>query len=217
MICTMFTRLNPDPPVIAGLVLILIVSLVLQGCQSEQISEPEPIGQVVQSMGFPVVNRNNQRYILAAQSIIYASDIFDTDDSSMLQFSLPNTTVVTVGKKSHLSLHDHIQNTNSFSTNLTLTKGTVRIVTDEQGKVELRTPIAITELQGGDMYASFRSNNLEIMLAAEGNLSVRNDDGSVLIDAAQSGTTVIAGSAPQAPYNLSLAKLQRAINAITIQ
>jgi hypothetical protein len=217
MICTMFTRLNPDLFVRAGLILILASILVLPGCQSEQISEPQPIGQVIQSMGFPVVYRNNQQYILAPQSIIYASDIFDTNDSSMVLFSLRNLTKVTLGKKSRLSLRSHIQNGDSFSTILTLAKGTVRIITDEQAEVELRTPLAVAELQGGDMYAKFRSNTLEIMLAEQGYVSIKNDDGNVLIDTPLSGTTVIAGSAPQTPYKLPLPKLERAIKGITIK
>ena len=217
MICTMFTRLNPDLFVRAGLILILAPILVLPGCQSEQISEPEPIGHVIQSMGFPVVYRNNQQYILAPQSIIYTGDIFDTNDSSMVLFSLRNLTKVTLGKKSHLSLRSHIQNGDSFSTILTLTKGTVRIITDEQAEVELRTPLAVAELQGGDVYAKFRSNTLEIMLAEQGYVSIKNDDGNVLIDTPLSGTTVIAGSAPQTPYKIPLPKLERAIKGITIK
>ena len=211
----MSNRKEPSSLTTRGLIIALV--LTLSGCQSAPILEPEPIGQVSRSIGFPVVNRNNQKYILAPQSIIYASDIFDTNESSMVEISLQDNTIITAGNRSHFSLHDHIQNGDSFLTSLTLTKGSIRAIISTKGSLELRTPLAVAQLESGDMYASFRSNTLEIMVAERGTVTVRNDDGSVSIFAPRSGTTVIAGSAPQAPYELPLSKLERAIKSITIK
>jgi len=211
----MSSRQKPKSFTIAGF--LMSSALILSGCQSEPILEPESIGQVSRSVGFPVVNRNNQKYILAPQSIIYASDIFDTDDSSMIEILLQNNTIIIAGKRSHFSLHDHILTGDYSATSLTLTKGTIRAITNSKGSLELKTPLAVAQLESGDMYASFRSNTLEIMVAERGTVTVSNDDGDVSINTPRSGTTVIAGSAPQVPYELSRSKLERAINGITIK
>lgn len=213
MICMKSSRLNPRLFITAGLMAILA----LPGCQVEQILEPEPIGQVSKSIGFPVVNRNNQKYILAPQSSIYASDIFDTDGSSMVEISLTDNTVITASYKSHFSLHSHVQHGNSFTTHLTLTRGSLKVATSQLGDLELKTPLAVAQLQGGEMFVSFKSNTLEIILPEGGSVTVRNDHGDVSINSSRYGTTVIAGSAPQNPYELPLSRIERAIDKMTIQ
>ncbi|MCZ6501976.1 MAG: FecR domain-containing protein [Gammaproteobacteria bacterium] len=200
--------------------LILVVSscLLLMGCQSEQvISEPLVIGYVTNSQGFPVVNRNNQKYILARQSKIYAADIFDTNKLAKVEISLLDNTIITLGQRSHFVLHRFVQDDDSSSTRLTLTKGTLLTKMDNQGSLELQTPVAVIQLQGANIYASYAANMLEITMANDGTMVVSNDDGEVTIDAANLGTTVIAGSAPQTPYSWTLRKLQRVIEEITIQ
>lgn len=200
--------------------LFLVVSscLLLMGCQSEQvISEPLVIGYVTNSQGFPVVNRNNQKYILARQSKIYAADIFDTNKLAKVEISLLDNTIITLGQRSHFVLHRFVQDDDSSSTRLTLTKGTLLTKMDNQGSLELQTPVAVIQLQGANIYASYAANMLEITMANDGTMVVSNDDGEVTIDAANLGTTVIAGSAPQTPYSWTLRKLQRVIEEITIQ
>ncbi len=200
--------------------LFLVVStcLLLMGCQSEQvISEPFAIGYVTSSQGFPVVNRNNQKYILARQSKIYTADIFDTNKLSKVEISLLDNTIITLGQRSHFVLHHFIQNDDSSSTRLTLTKGTLLTKMDDPGSLELQTPLAVIQLRGADIYASFAANMLEVAMTNDGTMVVSNDDGEVTINAANFGTTVIAGSAPQTPYSWTLRKLQRVIEEIAIQ
>ena len=200
--------------------LFIIVStyLLLMGCQSEQvISEPLVIGYVTNSQGFPVVNRNNQKYILARQSKIYLADIFDTNKSSKVEISLLDNTIITLGQRSHSVLHRFVQDDDSSSTRLTLTKGTLLTKMDNPGSLELQTPLAVIQLQGANIYARFAASMLEVALTNDGTMVVSNDDGQVTIDTANLGTTVIAGSAPQTPYSWTLRKLQRVIEEITIQ
>jgi FecR protein len=182
------------------------------GCQTESVVvEPLVIGYVTNSNGFPVVNRNNQKYILARQSKIYAADIFDTNTSSKVEISLLDDTVITLGQRSHFVLHHFLRDGNSSSTRLTLTKGTLLTKIGYPGSLELQTPLAIVQLQGADIYASFLANTLEVAMTNNGTMVVSNDDGEVTIDTANFGTRVIAGSAPQTPHSWTLRRLQRVI------
>ncbi len=197
---------------------LLLGILLLVGCQSEQkSSEPVSIGYVSKSLGFPVVNRYNQKYILARQSRIYPADIFDTDESSMVEITFLDESRITITQKSHLVLHNYVSAKKSSSMDLNLTKGTMRADLNSRMRLKLRTPLAVAQLKGGGSYARFASNALEIVMLESGNMKVTNDDGEVAINTKSYGTTVVAGSAPQTPYLWSNRRLRRVILATTVQ
>jgi hypothetical protein len=200
----------------AGMLLAL-GSFLLTGCQSVEIIEPVAIGYVSNSLGFPVVNRNNHRYILARQSQIYPADIFDTDGSSMIEMTLLDQTIITIAKNSHVVLHNYLGDDNSSSMDLNLGKGAIRADLNARCELELRTPIAVAHLQGGISYAGSVSNTMEIVMLKSGSMEVNNDNGEVEIRTAGYGTTVISGSAPQAPYAWTERRLLRATQATTVQ
>lgn len=197
---------------------LLLGILLLVGCQSEQkSSEPVSIGYVSDSLGFPMVNRNNQKYILARQSRIYPADIFDTDESSMIEITFSDESTITITQKSHLVLHNYANGNKSSSMDLNLTKGSMRADLKSKMRLKLHTPLAVVRLKGGSSYARFASNALEIVMLESGNMKVSNDDGEVAINTKSYGTTVVAGSAPQTPYFWSDRRLRRVILATTVQ
>jgi|TARA_B100001964_G_scaffold244474_1_gene326063 hypothetical protein len=188
------------------------------GCQTTSVtSEPPVIGYVTRTEGFPVVNRNNQEYILARQSKIYEDDIFDTNKSSKLEISLADNTVISLGLRSHLVLHRFLMKENLSSTRLTLTKGALLTKMTRPASLELQTPLAAIRLQEAGVYASFMANRLEAVMTSPGNMVVSNDDGEAVASAAGFGTTVIAGSAPQAPLSWTPRRLQRVLRETTVQ
>ncbi len=188
---------------------LLTTYLLIVSCQTpEELTEPMVIGQVSSSVGYPVVNRNNQKYILARKSTIYPSDIFDTDETSMVRMTLLDGTSITIGPHSHLMLQNFTPQTETVAT---LTKGVLLIRTAEKNQLALRTPLALVRLNAGELYAGFAANTLEVTLLADGNMTTSNDDGAVTINASGLGTTVIAGSAPQSPYAWSISRMQKAL------
>ncbi len=191
--------------------------ILLGGCQSAMISEPVTIGYVSNSLGFPVVNRNNHQYILARQSLIYPTDVFDTDGSSMIEITLLDGTLITIAKKSHVVLHNFVGDENSSFMDLNIAKGAMRAELNSNCKLELRTALAVVHLEGGSSYARYVSNRLEIVMLESGNMEVSNDDGEVVVETASYGTTVFAGSAPQAPSLWTERRLNRAIQSTTVK
>lgn len=204
---------NPNFMLVAG------TCLLLMGCQSEQtISEPLLIGYVTNSQGFPVVNRNNQKYILARQSKIYAADVFDTNKSSKVEISLRDNTIITLGQRTHLVLHRFLLNGDSSSIRLTLSKGTLFVKLNDSGSLELQTPLAVIQLQDANIiYVSFAANVLEVVMTKDGTMMVSNDDGEVTINSTNFGTRVIAGSAPQTPFAWTRRRLQRLIEETSVK
>ena len=198
-------------------ILLTLGSFLLTGCESVEIIEPVTIGYVSNSLGFPVVNRNNHRYILARQSRIYPADIFDTDGSSMIEITLLDQTMITIAKKSHVVLHSYLGDDNSSSMDLNLGRGAIRADLNPGCEMELRTPIAVAHLQGGTSYARTVSNTMEIVILKSGSMAVSNDNGEVAIRTEGYGTTVIAGSAPQSPYAWTERRMRRATQVTTVK
>ena len=196
--------------------LLALGSFLTAGCESVEMIDPVTIGYVTNSLGFPVVTRDNHRYILARQSRIYPADIFDTDESSMIEIAFLDQTIITIARKSHVVLHNYLGDAKSSSMDLNLGKGAIHADLNSRCELELRTPIAVARLQGGISYASSVSNTMEIVMLQSGSMEVSNDNGEVEISSAGYGTTVIAGSAPQTPYAWTERKLSRTTEVITV-
>jgi hypothetical protein len=197
--------------------LLALGSFLITGCESVEIVDPVTIGYVSNSLGFPVVTRDNHQYILARQSRIYPADIFDTDGSSMIEMTLLDQTTITIARKSHVVLHNYLGNAKSSAMDLNLGKGAIRADLNPGCELELRTPIAVARLQGGISYASSVSNTMEIVMLQSGSMEVSNDNGEVEISSAGYGTTVIAGSAPQTPYAWTERRLSRTTEVTTVK
>lgn len=204
------------PSTIVSRLALASLIVILGGCQSRVIHEPVPIGYVSESLGFPVVNRNNRQYILARQSRIYTSDIFDTDATSMVEVTFLDESVITIARKSHLVLHQYLSDSDSTSMNLNLTKGTIRAVLNSRSELIIGTPLASVQLSGGGSFARFAANTLEIVMLGNGKLQVSNDDGDVAINRPNYGTTVIAGSAPRSPVLWTQSRLRKAFQVTNI-
>jgi len=199
-----------------SLVLLAGICFLFTGCQGEQLtSEPVVVGYVTNSNGFAMVNRDNQKYILARQSRIYVADIFYTDKSSRLEMTLLDNTIISLGYRSHLVLNRFVPGKTS-STGLTLVKGALQTRMGTPGNLELQTPLAVVQLRGADIYASFVSGILEVAMTNNGIVMVSNDNGEVTINRTDFGTNVIAGSAPGTPFAWAPRRLQRVIEDTTV-
>lgn len=168
-------------------------------------------------MGFPVVNRNNREYILAQQSKVYPSDIFDTNGTSIVEITLLDNTQISIGIKTHFVLHNLHQNGQATTIELNLGKGTMQTILKDQQTLELGTPLATVVVKGGGFYARYAASTLEIVMLEEGAMKVSNGNGNANINSPSHGTTVIAGSAPQIPTLWSNRKIQRLIKQTFIE
>ena len=188
---------------------VLVLLAVLSGCSftHDDFTAPEPIGRVIAANGFPVVIRNNQRYILAAQSEIYLSDIINSNDESRVEILLTDGELIAVGPESHLVLHE--------SNRLTLTRGSVFISVVENSRLRLGTSLAALTLKTGSMLAMLNARTLETCLIS-GDLTVSNDNGETELLNPVTGASVIAGSAPQTPVNWGERRLERGISNIRV-
>ncbi len=196
--------------------LTLACIILLTACESLPESEPDTIGHVTNAAGFPVVNRNNQEYILARQSDIYPADIFDTDEKSMVEMTFADSATITLSTKSHLVLHHFDGGGDLHSMDLNLTKGTLRARLPHHLQLELRTPLGYARLSGGEFLARIVNNTLEVVMLDGRSLIVGNRSGEVILDKPGLGTTVIAGSAPQSTYLWSSHKLRQVEETIII-
>jgi hypothetical protein len=196
--------------------LLALGSFLTAGCESVEMIDPVTIGYVSNSLGFPSVTRDNHRYILARQSRIYPADIFDTDGSSMIEITFLDQSIITIARTSHVVLHKYVGDAKSSAMDLNLGKGAIRADLSSGCELELRTPIAVARLQGGMSYASSASNTMEMVMLRSGKMEVSNDNGEVEISTAGYGATVIAGSAPQAPYGWTERRLSRTTEVTTV-
>ena len=188
---------------------ILLLVTLLTGCSSPapQYNGPVSIGIITKSMGFPTVVRKNQTYILAVQARIYEGDIVKTDNGSMLNIQMSDETVFLLGSNSHFVLHSYKYTPHSWApiARLSLTNGTLRTTTGnimkkKRTSFEIKTTLAVIDVVSGDFWVGYLGENtLEVALADGAGIYVFNDSGSVNIDNAGYGTSIIGDSAPQTP------------------
>ncbi len=198
---------------IRNLALLFALSILSAGCGNTPLVEPSDpaIGAVIRSTGYPGVSRHNQKYILAQRSLIHAGDIFTTDGSSRVEINLNDDTQVLIGEDSHVLLHRISPEGSSSLTRLNLTRGQLRSTPGTGSRLVLGTPLAKIELASGAVIARYEPNRLEVVLTSPGELTVTNSHGGATIRTRGTGTTVIAGSAPQPPVMWTESRLQRAI------
>ena len=134
----------------------------------------------------------------------------------MIEITFLDQTKITIARKSHVVLHNYLGDAKSSTMDLNLGTGAIRAHLSAGCELELRTPIAAARLQGGMSYASSASNTMEIVMLQSGNMEVSNDNGEVEIRTAGYGVTVIAGSAPQAPYEWTERRLSRTTEVTTV-
>jgi hypothetical protein len=231
-------RLLPIP------VSIILVMLPLVSCRSSNpISEPQPIGVVTATSGFPAISRNSMNYIIGVQSKIYQGDIVDTDEYSRVHISLNDGTVLQLGGNSHLVLnrfsythgffYRHIykymigNSSNSQDpapkANLTLTSGSLKTTASAamqswRASLLVRTPIAQVDIRGQDSWVGLDAtdSSLQVTMLHGRWVAVENSHGETRLNQSGMGVTVGASTAPQVARQWSDRQLTAALQGTAI-
>lgn len=175
------------------------------------------IGLVTQSAGYPSVVRNNRSYILARESRIYATDVLDTDEKSMLQIRMIDNTLITLAKDSHVVIHRYLQKADTAKIEATLTKGAIRATRkhdiDNNIEILFSTPIATIRSFSHDFWASFGDRTLDVIMIKGKEMEVSNRSGERQVTQPNYGIKVTAGSGPQEPVLWNDARISNALSS----
>lgn len=197
--------------------LLCFLPLLLAGCVNKAIPVTTEIGLVTESIGYPSVVRNNRSYILARESRIYATDVLDTDEESMLQIRMIDDTLITLAKDSHVVIHRYLQKADAAKIEATLTKGAIRATrehdVDNNIEILFSTPIAAIRSFSHDFWASFRDRTLDVIMIKGTEMEVSNRSGERQVIQPSYGIKVTAGSGPQEPILWNDARISNAISS----
>lgn len=192
-------RLPGPLTIVTGLVL-----LTSMACTTPTVVLTGEIGIVTAAVGFPSVVRNNQKYILARESRIYAGDILDTDPDSRVRIRLVDQTHLILGNNSHLVFHNYSQKLDATWADIraALTKGAVRTTrpaTGGGGEFVISTPLATVTSISQDFWAGyiFDDRTLDVTILSGKHILVSNRDGTSQLNQPGFGINVISGAAPR--------------------
>lgn len=201
--------------------LLCFLPLILMGCINKAIPVTTEIGLVTESTGYPSVVRNNRSYILARESRIYATDVLDTDEDSMLQIRMIDDALITLAKDSHVVIHRYLQKTDAVRIEATLTKGAIRATRqqDVNNNIEIlfSTPIAAIRSFSHDFWVSFGDRTLDVIMIKGAEMEVSNRSGKRQVTQPNYGIKVIAGSGPQEPILWNDSRISNAISSTYLE
>ena len=145
----------------------------------EPSSQPTIIDVIAKSASFPKVIRNNQTYILGAQSQIYVDDVLITDKRSKLELTMTDGLTLHLGPNTHFVLHQYDSAPQS-SADLTMSSGSIKVSNRDMRSLEIRTPIAALKSNDGDFWCGFETSDttLDIALLSGSGMAVSNQHGS---------------------------------------
>jgi hypothetical protein len=203
-------------------ILLVPLLLLIAGCETQTTGgvSPNSIGIVTRSVGYPEVLRKQRTYILASQSRLYAEDVIQTDKNSRLKITMNDGTTFALGPNSDFVIHryEYDVQLNTPVAQMTFTRGSVRTKTAKimeatEPKFEIRTPLAVIGVRGTDFWSGFLfgKKTLDVAMIKGKGIYVENELGSVDLYQDGWGTTVIDGSAPQAPKPWSNQKVNRTL------
>lgn len=182
------------------------ISLVsLTGCATPSAPTGAPVilGYVTASEGYPELTRKNQKYILAAQSRIYADDVLITDKDAKLILTMLDGSTFNLGPGTHFVLHHYrlSEQTQLEDADITISSGSIQTVlapSELRRRVEIRTPLAKVSTSNGSFVSAYflNENTLDVALLTGDYLLVKNDHGGREITRPGTGLTVIGDSAP---------------------
>lgn len=205
----------------ASLLLIVLVA----GCftRAPVSNQPKYIGIVIDASGEPNVVRRNENYLIGVESRIYEGDILETGDNSRARIRMIDHTIIRLGNDCHVLVHryDYAPGMSKPSARITFTNGAMQINAGEisrarKGSFRVETPFANLALHDAVFWGGFAANTLDVAMLKGRRIDIANEHGSVMLDHAGDGTTVIAGGAPQVPTHWTPAKLAQIAHATSI-
>ena len=187
------------------------------------LARPCNLGKVTSVSGNAVVERNGQTFSAGTDILICAGDKYITDNTSVVQLSLRDRSIITVGKDSEFTvktfkIYKQEPNVALFE----LAKGAFRAVTgfatERPHRFEVRTSIATIGVRGTDFWGGFglTENGLDVVMLSGKGVYVNNLQGEeVELNAEGLGTTVLSQAAPTTPKKWKEEKLAKAFATVT--
>jgi hypothetical protein len=173
--------------------------------------------------GSVTIERYGQVFDAGTDIVVCKGDKYITDSASIIQLTLRDGSVITVGKDSEFTFTEYkIYKDKPNLALFELAKGAFRAVTGFMTKrphrYEVKTALATIGVRGTDFWGGFglTENGLDVVMLSGKGVYVTNNQGeTVELDAEGLGTTVIAQSAPSGPKKWGDAKVAKAVATIT--
>lgn len=189
------------------------------------LARPCNIGKVSSISGHAMIDRYGQVFDAGTDITICKGDKYITDSASVIQLTLRDGSVITVGKDSEFTFLEYkIYKDKPNLALFELTKGAFRAVTGFMTKrphrYEVKTSLATIGVRGTDFWGGFglTENGLDVvMLSGKGVYVTNNQGATVELDSGGLGTTVLASTAPITPAKWNDEKVAKAVSTITPQ
>lgn len=181
------------------------------------------VGKVTAVHGSAIVERHRQSFAAGTDVLVCKGDKYQTDSSSVLELTLRDGSVITVGKGSEFTVNAyHIYKNQPNVALFELTKGAFRAVTGFMTKrphqYEVKTATATIGVRGTDFWGGYglTENGFDVVMLAGKGVYVAGVNGDVVeLDAAGLGTTIVNHSAPTVPKKWGDEKVAKAVATIT--
>lgn len=181
------------------------------------------IGSVTSVNGSATIERQGRIFDAGSDVKICKGDKFVTDPLSVVQLTLRDGSLITIGKDSEFSFIEYKIYKNKPNLALfELAKGAFRAVTGFMTKkphrYEVKTAVATIGIRGTDFWGGYglTENALDVVMLSGKGVYVTNNQGqTVELDSDGLGTTVIANDAPKTPEKWEDEKVARAVVTIT--
>jgi hypothetical protein len=187
------------------------------------LAAPCNIGKVTSLSGNATIERYGQVFDAGTDITVCKGDKYVTDNVSVMQLTLRDSSVITVGKDSEFIVSEYkIYKDKPNLALFELSKGAFRVVTGFMTKrphrYEVKTALATIGVRGTDFWGGFglTENGLDVVMLSGKGVYVTSGRGTTVeLDSAGLGTTVLADTAPKAPIKWGDEKVAKAVATIT--
>lgn len=198
-----------------GIVALLLVPSLVQAA-------PCRVGDVVRIVGDVRVERPTRQFTPFIGVKVCMGDRFVTGPSSIIELRLRDGSLVTVGKDSEFTIREYrIYRDKPNVATFDLARGAFRsitgFITRRAHRYEVRTKVATIGVRGTDFWGGYglTENGLDVIMLEGKGVYVQTAEGTVELDKAGLGTTVVPGAAPTQPKSWGEDKVRRAVATIT--
>ncbi|MDA0978341.1 MAG: FecR domain-containing protein [Proteobacteria bacterium] len=199
---------------LAGTALLTLLSAA--GCTQYESFEPgtTPVAMVIDSAGYPSVQRNARPYILARQSRIYPGDRVMTDEQSLVEIEFEDGHRIRLGTRSQLLVTSHEGDQDRGSpteTVLTLSSGSLEVTDNQRGNHRITTSNAVISSSSPHFWMGYdpAGSELDVVSLAAGKLLVSNQHGEVSLASVYASCHVQPGAGPQGAIQWTESRFQQ--------
>lgn len=200
---------------LSGLIMLALLPSLVQAA-------PCRVGDVVRIVGDVRVERPETQFTPFVGVKICKGDRFVTGASSIVELRLRDGSHITVGKDSEFTVREYrIYRDQPNIALFDLARGAFRsvtgFITKRAHRYEVHTTVATIGVRGTDFWGGYglTENGLDVIMLNGKGVYVQTAGGTVELDKAGLGTTVIAGAAPSGPKSWGEDKINRAVATIT--